>query len=274
MNPELISCVVPTLNSSATIEATLLCLKNQIGVKVGLLVADSGSTDSTLEICQRLEVPTIYIPPGNMYRAINAGLRQMSSEWIFYLNSDDLIFTDSLARLIDQGTSKLADVCYGDCDYIDHIGRFIYSFRSAAPTDLLPLFRRQRMGFAQQTAIYRRKLFDEMNGFDESLRFRADADFFIRALLNGKRFSRLPGPSLACFRLHSRQFSSQGFLETQTEARRIFGRSELHPRIGDQLVLARWQFSNIPHYLIRFLRESTLSRRLRLPRTIEPYDHA
>lgn len=273
MNPGLISCVVPTLNSSATIEATLLCLKNQVRVKVELLVADSGSTDGTLEICQKLEVPTIYVSAGNMYSAVNAGLRQTNSEWIFYLNSDDLMFTDSLARLIDQGTSEMADVCYGNCDYIDHIGRFVYSFQSAAPTDLLPLFRRQRMGFAQQTAIYRRKLYDELDGFDESFRFRADADFFIRALLKEKQFSRVSGPSLACFRLHSGQFSNQGLAETLTEAQRIFGRSELRPRNTDRLILAKWQSSNIPHYLIRFLRESTLSHRLRLPRTIEAYDH-
>jgi glycosyltransferase involved in cell wall biosynthesis len=273
MKTHIISCVIPTFNSSKTIEATLLSLKTQRGTDVKIMVADSGSTDDTLEICHRWNVPTIYVPPGNMYQAINAGLCKMETEWIFYLNSDDIVFNDSLARLINLGISQNADICYGDCDYIDEVGRFLYSFRSAAPLDLLHLFRCQRMGFAQQTAIYRRSIFEELNGFDESLRFRADADFFIRAVLACKKFVRLSSPAVACFRLHQGQFSNQGLIDTELEAKRIFGRAELNPSIRDRLTLLHWQFQNGPHYMIRILRESALSGRVRMPRSIELYDH-
>lgn len=271
MDNPLISCVVPTLNSEATLDATLHSLRSQRGVRLEILVADSGSSDGTLAICRRWDVPTIFVPPGNMYRAINAGLRQMRGDWFFYLNSDDLIFEDGLARLIDAGHE--ADVCYGNCDYLDLAGRFVYSFSAAKPDDLLPLFRLRRMGFAQQTAIYRRSVFNELIGFDETLRFRADADFFIRALLNGKKFTKLNGPSVACFRLHGNQFSNRGLQETEAEAERIFKRPELRPGFRDRAKTIEWQVRNIPHYLIRILRESTLSNRLRLPRAIEPYTH-
>jgi glycosyltransferase involved in cell wall biosynthesis len=271
MNEPAISCVVPTLNSAATLEATLHSLRSQRGVRLEILVADSGSTDETLAICRRWDAPTIFVPPGNMYRAINAGLKQMKGEWAFYLNSDDLIFEDSLARLI--GAGRETDVCYGNCDYLDFAGRFVYSFCAARPENLLPLFRLRRMGFAQQTAIYRRSLFDELGGFDETLRYRADADFFIRALLRGRRFRKLNGPSVACFRLHGNQFSNRGLAETEAEAERIFGRPELRPGWRDRATTIGWQINNIPHYLIRILRESTLSDRLRLPRAIEPYSH-
>lgn len=273
MNQPFISCVVPTLNSAETLDTTLLSLRSQKKFKPAIIVADSGSTDGTSDICRRWEVPTIYVPPGNMYRAINDGLQQFNSEWVAYLNSDDWIYQNSFERLIAEGERTKAAVVYGNCDYTDAQGRFIYSFAAAEPDQLLPLFRLCRMGFAQQSAIFRRSLFEELSGFDESLLYRADADFYIRGLLAKKLFAKIAGPSVACFRLHAKQYSNQGIKQTETEANRIFGRDELRSSLNDRLTLAAWQFRNLPHYTIRILRESLLSNRLRLPRTIETYDH-
>src|SRR5215472_12245746 len=94
-----IGVVVPTLNSGSTLDWTLCSLKSQQGVAIDVLVADSGSEDETLAICRRWAVPAIYVPPGNMYRAINAGLRQMTAEWVTYLNSDDFVYRHSYSRL-------------------------------------------------------------------------------------------------------------------------------------------------------------------------------
>lgn len=273
MSSPSISCVVPTLNSAATLDATLLSLRSQQNVKLELLVADSGSTDGTLEICRRWDAATIYVPPGSMYRAINAGLRQCRGEWFAYLNSDDLIFPDSFSRLIDCPKQSDAEVAYGNCDYLDEQGRFIYSFAAAEADMLLPLFRQRQMGFAQPAAIFRRQAYEQLNGFDESLLYRADADFFIRALLAGKTFAKLSGPSVASFRLHSKQFSNRGIQQTEIEASRIFGRQELKTRSGDWLKLTAWRLKNLPHYTVRIFRESLLSNRTRLPHSIETYTH-
>src|SRR5438874_3929530 len=98
-----IGVVVPTLNSRATLAWTLCALRSQRDVNVELIVADSGSEDGTLDICRNFGVRTIYATPGNMYRAINSGLQQMNTEWVTYLNSDDLVYPSSYARLIALG---------------------------------------------------------------------------------------------------------------------------------------------------------------------------
>ncbi|MEP7338559.1 MAG: glycosyltransferase [Acidobacteriota bacterium] len=273
MNQPLISCVVPAFNSAATLDATLLSLRSQRNINFKIIVADSGSTDGTLEVCRRWEVPTIYVPPGNMYRAVNAGLRQCSSKWFTYLNSDDWIYPDSFARLLAKGEQSNSDVVYGNCDYADEQGRFVYPFEAAEPDKLLSLFRLQRMAFAQPAAIFRRDSYEELRGFDENYLYRADADFYIRAVLNGSRFAKLAGPSVACFRLHAKQFSNRGIVQADIEADRIFSRRELKAGFSDRLALVAWQFRNLPHYLIRILRESLLSSRFRLPRAIETYSH-
>lgn len=273
MNKPSIGCVVPTLNSAETLDMTLLSLRSQKDVELQVIVADSGSTDGTLDICRRWNIPVIQVAPGNMYYAINQGFRKYDSEWVTYLNSDDWIYPNTYHRLLTQSIPMKADVIYGNCDYSDSQGRFVYSFSAAEPNELLPLFRLRRMGFAQQTAVFRRRLFQELNGFDETFRFRADADFFIRALLAGKYFTKLPGPPVACFRLHSKQFSNQGLEQTEIEADRIFGQEQLVSHFRDWLTLGSWRVRNLPQYAIRIIRESLLSRRARLPRAIEHYRH-
>lgn len=272
MTPTL-RCVVPTLNSATTLDMTLLSLCSQQQINVDIQIADSGSTDGTLEICQRWQVPTIYTPPGNMYRAINAGLRESHCEWMAYLNSDDWLYTDSLARLVAQGEATNADVVYGNCDYTDGQGRFVYSLAAAKPAHLLPLFRKRCMGFAQQSAIFRRRAYEQLQGFDESFVYRADGDFYVRALLAGLRFAHLEGPSVACFRLHEKQFSNRGLELTEVEAERIFNTPQMKAGITDGLIFTGWRLMNLPHYLIRILRESLLANRFRVPRSIETYSH-
>jgi glycosyltransferase involved in cell wall biosynthesis len=251
----------------------LLSLHAQQNIRPDIIVAVSGSTDGTLDICRRWDVQTIYVSPGNMYRAINAGLRKCAGEWFAYLNSDDWIYPDSFARLLSRGEQAQAEAVYGNCDYIDEQGRFVYSFGAAEPDELMPLFRLRRMAFAQQAAIFRRRAYEHLGGFDESLFYRADADFYIRALLARMSFTKLHGPSVACFRLHAKQFSNQGIHQTELEADRIFGREELKANLGDKLKFASWRFRNLPHYAIRILRGSLLANRIRLPRAIETYTH-
>lgn len=273
MSLDSISCVVPTLNSASTLDQTLLSLKTQRAVCVNLVVADSGSEDETLEICRRWGVRTIYAEPGNMYRAINAALSQCQSDWLAYLNSDDWLYPDSFARLIGSAKSSNADIVYGNCDYSDGVGRFIYSFGAAKPEQLMPLLRLGRMGFAQPATIFRRQTYQCLQGFDESYRFKADVDFFIRAIKAESRFDYLNGPPVACFRVHEQQLSNQKRGLIEEEGARIFGAPDMRLRVADWAVLAQWRLKNLPHYMIRGARESLLSQRLRLPRTIENYTH-
>lgn len=276
-NQASVACVIPTLNSARTLETTLLSLISQGGHCGNILVADSGSNDGTLEICRKQKIRSIYVEPGNLYRAVNRGLetllRETDCEWLTYLNSDDWVLPDSYRRLIELGASSKAEVLYGNCDYADGAGRFIYPFTAAVPNQLLPLFRMSRMGFAQPASIFSRSLYERLGGFDESFLYKADADFFLRALKSGTRFARLEGPSVAGFRLHAAQLSNRMADNIEKEGVRLFQTKEMKAGAFDRLTLARWQWINLPNYVIRVLRASSLSGRLRLPRSVEAYSH-
>jgi glycosyltransferase involved in cell wall biosynthesis len=261
-----LSCVVPTLNSAETLDQTLLSLCTQRNVDVRILVVDSGSTDGTLEICQRWGVETCYAERGNIYRAINVGLRQCNSPWLAYLNSDDWLYPDSYARLITCAEAHKAEVVYGNSDYTDQAGRFVYSFVAAKPSQLMPLYRLGVPGINQPAVIFCNQIYHQLNGFNEQYYLNADNDFFLRALRNEIKFAHLPGPSVVCFRLHKNQLSQSKGDQLQTEFRQVFGQPSAIVKMRGSIVLARWRVINLPNYIIRILRASLFAGHIRLPR--------
>ncbi len=244
--------VVPTRNSAATLDWTLLSLASQQRVLLRVLVVDSDSTDRTLEICRQWQVPTRHSPLGNMYRAINEGLRALADlEWMTYLNSDDLAYADGYARLIDRAERDRLDVVYGNGDFVDERGRFLYTQASFPPA----VARRQlavgTLPFVQPTAIFRRTVFERLGGFDERFRLIADYDFFARASAAGFRFGKVGGRAIAAFRVHDRQISTTqkaAVDQEQTVRRRECGRYRHLARMG---LSALWKVRNTTNYLAR-----------------------
>ncbi len=246
-----IGVVVPPRNSAATLRWTLLSLTSQRDVAVSIVVADSDSHDGTLEICREWHVRTVQVPPGNMYRAINAGLREIRAPWLTYLNSDDLAYSDAYARLIGRGEARGAHLVYGHADFVAETGAFLYTKAALRPS----LARRQllagTMPFLQPAASFRREVFDALGGFDERFTHIADYDFFARAAARGLRFARVPGAPLAAFRVHERQMSTvhkQVVDEEQRARRRECGR---YAWVARKALSTVWKARNTGNYLAR-----------------------
>ena len=252
--------VVPTFNSARTLDAALLSAQEQQGCETEVIVADSGSTDGTLEICSRWNVRTVYVPPGNMYQAINEGMRSLRSPWVTYLNSDDLVFADSYARLVSKGEASAADVAYGNGDFVDTQGRFLYSLEAPPAAALLSLFEAGFFGFLPHAAVIRRAVFDELGGFDQRFRHVADMEFFARACLAGKRFATIPYPSVAVFRVHPGQISRREKDVVTEELARLTRKRPVGRRLAGRLAIARWKLNNARQYALRWLRTGSFKR--------------
>jgi glycosyltransferase involved in cell wall biosynthesis len=248
-----IGVVVPTLNNANTLDWTLCCLRSQRDVHVEIVAADSGSQDGTLDICKRWGVPTIYVPPGNMYRAINAGLRRIGAEWLAWLSSDDLVYTHSYARLIAHGESQRAAVVYGDCDFIDIEGRFLFALKSAQSNRLPGLLQHGEIGFVYAGAIWRRSAFEELGGFYEDYRMVSDYDFFSRMILSGYSAARLGGQSVAAFRRHSDELSRREAATMAEELRSLVRLGKVKKSPGSFCDLLCWYLQNSSNYLWRFM---------------------
>lgn len=262
-----ISVAVPTYNSAKTLEATLFSLSQQKGCKVEVVVVDSGSTDNTLHICKKYSIPTLYIEPGNMYAAINAALNKSNSPWLSYLNSDDLVYPNSYARLISQADASKADIVYGSCDFIDEEGRFIHSYLPGYPNELFSQFKSSQLSFAQPASIFKKEVFKQLSGFDEEYKLASDLDFFLRSIFNSRKFAYLKGSPVCCFRVSLTQLSQQKELAKMENdsIRRKYGK----PSMTDLWFTSIWRFRNWPNYLIRLFRYRTIKGKFTYVRTLD-----
>lgn len=257
MTIDSLTIVTPTLDSCNTIRATLESLRPLVEKGAEHIVVDSGSTDGTVEIAKQFGSEVLYHPPGNMYAAINTGMANAIGEWLTYINSDDLLFSDYVLEALEHPLEG-ATLIYGDIDFIDEQGRFLFSRRAPDPRHLSWLMRYYNP-FPQQGTLFRREAFDRLDGFNTQFRFAADLDFFVRCMLAGERFCKFRGKSVAAFRLLATQLSQSARAEMAPEGIRI--RAELQEEsggipnwIGQPLASVYRVGTNVDGILLRSLR--------------------
>jgi glycosyltransferase involved in cell wall biosynthesis len=178
----LVSVVTATLNRAELLKHTLRSVQRQTYPNVEHIVVDGGSTDDTLHVLRRYQsmyrLRWMSGPDAGMYQAINRGLREAEGEILAYLNSDDLYFPWSIEVVVETfAKSPDADLVFGDAIAIDDSsGRQSLNFQPPFDTDYI-----RRWGFLCQPAVFwRRRVWEEEGGFDESLRFVADCDYWMR----------------------------------------------------------------------------------------------
>ena len=86
-----------------------------------LILVDDGSTDRSGEMCdafceQDSRISVIHQPNGGLSAARNSGLKRAKGEWIAFLDSDDCLHPQMLARLLDAAQSKGCEIA--SCRYL------------------------------------------------------------------------------------------------------------------------------------------------------------
>ena len=182
-----VSIVTPSFNRAEMLERAILSVAGQGYRDIEHLVIDGGSTDGSVAVLEKMAslygVRWVSEPDRGMYHAINKGMLIAQGQILAYLNSDDLYFPWSVETAVAAfDEDPLADIVYGDLAHLDtETGRG--GLRLYAPFNLGYLVRSAFIG--QPTAFWRRRVFEELGGFDEQLQFVADCDFWMRA---GRRF--------------------------------------------------------------------------------------
>jgi len=111
-----VSIVIPSFNSAAFIQAALASATAQTLKDIEIIVVDDASTDVTAHLVEeaaRVD-PRIRLlrQPHNAgpSAARNAGIAVASGRWIALLDSDDSYATERLARLVEVGDRRGADL--------------------------------------------------------------------------------------------------------------------------------------------------------------------
>lgn len=253
-----LTVVIPTLNSENYLGAALNSLQFLRNQGANVVVVDSHSADNTVEIAKTGSDSILLFPKGNMYGAINHGLRSAKTEWLAYLNSDDLVYPRTIYREL-LAMADSCDLLYGNIDFVNEDGHFLHDYLMPPPSDILPLAGMRVNAVPPQGTLFRKRVFDTLGGFDTAFRLAADHDFFVRAALQGFRYGKVAHPPLAAFRLHGSQLSHTRQEEHIREAILIAEKatrstSSLQRRVA----YCTFKLRNIRSFLIRILRGHTI----------------
>ncbi len=258
-----VSVVIATYNYGHYLGEAIQSVLDQTFGDFELIVVDDGSTDNTREVVGNFIDPRIrYIyqkNKGSSY-AYNRGILAASGEYIAFLDADDIWFPQKLelkVKILDSNPN-IALVCSDTYLFDDETGNIIgrywhdhaqfkgwFNPRKASQRPLKHMLSRGTF-IIETITMVRREVFDEVGGYDVSLKSHEDWDLWCRVT---QRFAietiDLP---LAMNRRHSANLSGkqeQMYLSEQMALNKALNSYSLKP---DELTLVKRRLARL-HFL-------------------------
>jgi len=230
-----VSVVMAAYNVAPYIGDAIESVLNQTHGDLELLVVDDGATDGTAAIAEAYaardpRVRVLTQANRGLSAARNHGLRIATGPVIAILDSDDMweaSYLEAQVRILDAHPE--VDIVTGNAWLLG--GRLSGSPARAWP-DQRPAPTLAGM-IADETAvfimsIFRRRVYDSIGAFDETLRTNEDYDFWLRAACHGFVFSRNDTP-LGHYRIRGDSLSAD-------EVRMISGILKVYRKLRPHLV--------------------------------------
>lgn len=103
----MISVVIPVYNVKDYFDASITSLINQTYKDFEVVLVDDGSTDGSSELCdfyaaKDSRIRVIHTPNQGVSEARNTGLRNAKGDYIYFLDSDDIMTPDCLELMLEQ----------------------------------------------------------------------------------------------------------------------------------------------------------------------------
>lgn len=181
-----LSIITVVYNGEKTITPTLLSVQSQL-TALQYVVVDGGSRDGTLALLHRWsDLIDIFISEKDegIYDAMNKGARLACGEWLFFLNSGDVLHSATALGDLLREVPENVGIVYGDI-YLLQSGKL--KRQSINPRKYL--FKNM---ICHQSFAVRRNTLIKLGGFDCHYRIFADKDFLLKALQSGVKFLHKP----------------------------------------------------------------------------------
>jgi len=178
-----ISLITVTYNCARTLSDTFDSVRSQKCEEFEYIVIDGGSTDGTLDIIrQNNDIITFWssAPDKGIYDAMNKGLEKATGEYVGFLHSDDMFFSEGTIKSIMQSVEKdKPDVLYGDLEYVNSVSvdKVVRKWRSC---DFEHKLLKKGWMPPHPTLYIRKDVIEEVGLFDTSFRIAADYDYILR----------------------------------------------------------------------------------------------
>ena len=220
-NPK-VSIVIPVYNGSDYMRYAIDCAISQTYENKEIIVVNDGSTDNgkTEEIALSYGDQIRYFskPNGGVSSALNYGISKMEGEYFSWLSHDDEYTPDKLKDSIELLLSRQLHgkkcIVYTDGYIMDAGGtkikdfhRFFQPNRHYSGYEVINVMTRKGTLYGCCMLIPR-AAFDEVGGFDETLRYSQDALMWYRIFMAGYDLVSDGRPNVMC-RMHQNQVSQR-----------------------------------------------------------------
>lgn len=126
---------------------------------------------------------------GGISTATNAAAKMSSGDYLAFLDQDDLLAPNALAKIALAATANVeADIIYSDDDKIDEAGR---RYAPQFKPDWSPVLLMSYM-YISHLVVVRRRLFDELGGLRAGFEGAQDYDFALRAAEKARAVVHIP----------------------------------------------------------------------------------
>lgn len=209
-NP-LVSVVVLTYNSSKTVLETLNSIAAQTYKNIELIISDDCSKDDTLKKCKKWELKNkqrftqIIIIRSNQNTGTaangNRGANAANGEWLKFIAADDVLLPNCVHSNIDYiltredvGLVFSKVVPFGNRGIIKEKYRTLEKGYSCMKLNFKDFYILIRIGnfLPASSSFIKKRLFDSLCGFDESIPLLEDWPFWIKAAYNKEHFHFIP----------------------------------------------------------------------------------
>lgn len=172
MNPTVSICI-PTYNRKDYLRETLQSVFSQTYKDYEVVVLDDGSTDGTKEMISdaAYDVRYYWVDHMGQQPARNKLIQLANGQYITFVDSDDLLFPDSVENLMGVIDSCGPDiVAYGSYIGIDENGKYVPRKQRKLASGNITAELFEFIHVHSCGTICAKRLFEEVGGFDVSLR--------------------------------------------------------------------------------------------------------
>ncbi|MDH5729820.1 MAG: glycosyltransferase [Gammaproteobacteria bacterium] len=201
---DLVSIIIPCYNAEKFISETVQSALNQNYSPIEVIVVNDGSTDSSLVIVEKLAIENANLIIHNganrgVSFARNTGTDMASGKYIQYVDSDDLLDEDAIAKRVDILESNNADVAYSDWQELVETENNVYelgaikrkTIEDVNPDPEIALF--SDFWCPPVAILYTREIVNKIGQWNTSLPIIQDARFALDAALQGAKFVHIEG---------------------------------------------------------------------------------
>jgi glycosyltransferase involved in cell wall biosynthesis len=194
MSNKLVSIVIANYNYGRFLGESIASALAQTYAPVEVVFIDDGSRDDSLAIAQQYDITVLAQANQGVCAARNNAVAQARGDYLLFLDADDILLPDALARLVARLEAAPADIgyVYAQMEYFDHkTGLF-----ESRPFDARAL---SKSNYICVTSLIRREAFDRAGGFDRGFtETREDWELYIHFLHLGYRGDFLAEPIMRC----------------------------------------------------------------------------